>query len=155
MFMILMLAGDRMSCVWKGMRIRDLLGNALHVFCRLARKHVLRLIASSLSSTTLWPQPQLLGTSNTSPLIFAKVGVGGRRGVGNAGWSTWWVTAARALHPCPQGLPVNIVLSGGKRPIISPLLLYEEWLYSSMIFGDLCPDISSSFYMPCAPLWCP
>lgn len=48
MFMILMLAGDRMSCVWKGMRIRDLLGNALHVFCRLARKHVLRLIASPL-----------------------------------------------------------------------------------------------------------
>lgn len=49
MFMILMLAGDRMSCVWKGMRIRDLLGNALHVFSRLARKHVLRLIASPLS----------------------------------------------------------------------------------------------------------
>lgn len=43
----------------------------------------------SLSSTTLWLQPQLLGTSNKSPLIFAKVGVGGMRGVGSAGRSMW------------------------------------------------------------------
>lgn len=87
--MILLLSGDGMSCVWKGMRIRDL-ENALHIFCRLAHKAGSRANSfPSLSSTTLWSQPQLLGTSNTSHLIFAKVGVGGTREVGSAGQSMW------------------------------------------------------------------